>query len=63
MSLPHVTATFGNSYPLPAPATLVRSGNTPLSAPHVTEVVDLFDTVVVVVGVTRVIVFFDDFAG
>ena len=48
MSLPHVTATFGSSYPLPAPATSVRFGNTALSAPHVTEVVDLLEAVVVV---------------
>ena len=48
MSLPHVTATFGSSYPLPAPATSVRFGNTALSAPHVTEVVDLFEAAVVV---------------
>ena len=38
----------------------MRFGNTPLSAPQVTEVVE---AVVVVVGVIRVIVFFDDFAG
>jgi hypothetical protein len=48
VSLPHVTATFGSSYPLPAPATSVRFGNTALSAPHVTEVVDLFEAAVVV---------------
>ena len=63
VSLPHVTTTFGNSYPLPAPATLVRSGNTPLSAPQVTAAAELFEAVVVVVGVIRVIVFLDDFAG
>jgi len=54
VSLPHVTATFGSSYPLPAPATSVRFGNTALSAPHVTEVVDLFGAVVVLVAAAAV---------
>ena len=61
MSLPQLTTTVGLSYPVPAPENEARSGNSPLSAPQMTEAVDPLEsdvaTVVVVAAAIVVVVF------
>ena len=56
VSLLHVTVTFGASNPVPAPASEVRSGNSPLSAPQITGALDSLESDVAVVVVVAIVV-------